>query len=149
MKLLSTDDINEILEKFRNENYLFLGVYSCDSDFNKIRNYNYTSIVFNTDPSYLPGTHWTGAFIDNINKIIYYYDSLGSVPNECIEKTLKSKCYKIITNKYIHQKNDKLCGFYVIYFILYNLHNIINNKIIKYPKNPNIKKIIEFNFDNH
>ena len=36
-----------------------------------------------------------------------------------------------------------------IYFILYNLHNIINNKIIKYPKNPNIKKIIEFNFDNH
>jgi Ulp1 family protease len=51
--------------------------------------HNYIGVIFNTDPHNKPGVHWVAVFIDNRNKIVDYFDSLGNTPNKNICSFLK------------------------------------------------------------
>jgi hypothetical protein len=73
--------------------------------------------VINTDPSYLPGTHWIAFYIDK-NKICYFFDSYGYQPKQYGLSSQFSKCSKIVyNNKKLQSNSSKVCGYYCIYFI--------------------------------
>lgn len=101
-------------------------------------------IIFNLDPHYKEGSHWTCMFIDLEKKYIFYFDSSGdSTPNEIslfIER-IKKQCeelnihMKVHVNKTQHQYTDGECGMYSLYTIiklLENKHSVnyfLNHKI--------------------
>lgn len=98
-------------------------------------------IIFNTDPSYLPGSHWVSLFINIKKKYIYFFDSTGDKPQEEIIKLvnkIKKESKKInlkmkfIVNKTKHQKKNTECGIYALYSIIELLQD--NEKLLKIKK---------------
>jgi hypothetical protein len=143
---LNTSNINEVeqqyLDLYKSKNFTFLGAQP--SDYSKIKRINYThlrksnnyiGIIFNTDPHNKPGVHWVSVFIDNRNKIVDYFDSLGNNPNKNICSFLKHfKNYHFNFNKVKHQKAGAQCGVYACFFLNQRLKGItmadINKQII-------------------
>jgi len=88
---------------------------------------NKIGIIFNTDPSYLPGSHWVSLFINIKKGYIYFFDSTGNKPQKEIKKLvnrIKKEAkqinlnMKFIVNKIIHQKKNTECGIYALYSIV-------------------------------
>lgn len=127
----NTNNINEIMEQYQDlykNKFQFLGAQP--SDFAKITSINWKkikqipniAIVFNTDTHNQPGSHWLAVFIDNVNKKVDYFDSLGKLPNKNIASFLKYfKKYQFTFNKKEHQKGGSNCGVYSCYFIIQRL----------------------------
>jgi Ulp1 family protease len=61
-----------------------------DFDVRKLLNskINTAGMVYNLDPSYLPGSHWVSMFIDcrKDKPIITYFDSAGKFPPYLIQE---------------------------------------------------------------
>lgn len=142
---LSTTNIDEIMEQYQylyKDTFEFIG--AVPSDYNKIVDINYKKlkgvdtigIIFNTDPHDKPGQHWVSIFINNLNKNIEYFDSLGNKPNKNMTLFLKNfKDYNIKINTKILQKdNSNECGLFSLNFIIEKLKgktflDIINSGI--------------------
>ena len=140
----NTNNINEIMEQYQDlhkSDFKFLGAQP--SDFNKLvklnwdslRKKKYIGIIFNTDTHTQPGKHWVATFIDNDNKTLEYFDSLGHIPNKYISSFLKHfKDYKFTINRRTHQRGDSNCGVYSCFFIIQSINGLsfddINKKII-------------------
>ena len=126
---LSTTNINQVeqqfLDLYKSKHFTFLGAQP--SDYSKIakinyknlkESHNYIGIIFNTDPHNKPGIHWVSVFIDNRNKILDYFDSLGNHPNKNICSFIKNfKNYHINLNTVKHQKIGSQCGVYACFFL--------------------------------
>lgn len=145
-KWLNTKDINAVLQQYQEvfKSFKFLG--ALPSDFYKIIKLNWSdlykyriiSIVFNLDEHTETGSHWVSFLIDNKNKTIEYYDSVGDNPNKNIEEFI-TKISKIFRNKYSikinnikHQHGNSECGVYAMYYITQrlsgnNFETITNN----------------------
>jgi Ulp1 family protease len=84
--------------------------------------------VFNLDNHNQSGSHWVAFLIDNKNKTIEYYDSVGNLPNKNINAFIKrvqnylhKNCkatYEILYNKTKHQYENNECGMFAIHFII-------------------------------
>jgi len=153
---LSTIDIENLLNQLdkKHKDFKFLGAVpiNFDEDIGKVNGFLTNScvsedlckldiidlinngirkigIVFNMDPHYKSGTHWTSMFIeiDNKNKnvSIEYFDSFGLSPKNEIKTLIErittklSSQYNIINriNKIKFQENNTECGVYSIYYI--------------------------------
>ena len=84
-------------------------------------------IIFNTDKHHQSGSHWIALLIDLNRKGIYYFDSVGIIyPEEInklinkINKQCESLNFKmdIQYNSNNHQLGNTECGVYVIHFII-------------------------------
>ena len=116
----------------------FLGAQPCD--FSKIIKLNWAQlkkkdnvgIIFNTDSHLQTGKHWLAVFIDNVNKKVDYFDSLGDPPNKNIASFLKHfKTYDFTINKKEHQKGNVLCGVYAVFYIIQRLKGMSFENITK------------------
>lgn len=90
-------------------------------------------IIFNLDPHYKPGSHWTALYIDIHKGLIFYFDSNG----DPIPIQVKMLVERIITQghelemKFVFNQNHPLqhqyenteCGIYVLYMITQLLSN--------------------------
>lgn len=127
----NTNNINEVMEQYQDlykDKFQFLGAQPSDFskvavvNWKKIKKIPYLGIIFNTDPHNQPGRHWLAVFIDNVNKKVDYFDSLGKLPNKNIASFLKYfKKYQFTFNKKEHQKGGSNCGAYSCYFIIERL----------------------------
>jgi hypothetical protein len=127
----NTTNINEIMDQYQDlykTKFKFLGAQPSDFskiiklDWKKLKQISYIAIIFNTDPHDKPGAHWIGVFIDNKQKTVDYFDSLGKLPNKNIGSFLKYfKKYKFTFNQKEHQKGGSNCGVYSCYFIIERL----------------------------
>lgn len=158
--LLTTDDINNVMNqynyKYKDSNdFYYLGTFPCDFytytkiNFKKLKTYNNIGIVFNLDTHDKPGTHWTSLFINNKTCNIYYFDSLGNEPNSHIKNFIKlyisknKNKFNVYINKHKHQKENKECGVYSIYFLIKKLENSFDdNEIIPDEKMSEYRKHI-------
>lgn len=98
---LSTIDINSVMNQYEKKypDFKFMGAVPIDFDSQasfggcvspelcKInlrdlikKNIRRIGVVFNSDPHYKPGAHWTSMFADLNNGGIYYFDSYGVPP---------------------------------------------------------------------
>lgn len=135
----NTYNINEIMQQYQDlykKTFTFLGAQP--SDFSKIIKINWKElkkkknigIIFNTDNHLQSGTHWLSVFIDNTNKKLDYFDSLGNLPNKNITSFLKHfKTYEFTINRTEHQKGQSACGIYSCYFIIQRLSGLSFNEI--------------------
>jgi hypothetical protein len=135
----NTNNINEIMQQYQDlykESFYFLGAQPCDYskiitvNWNKLKKNDNIGIIFNTDSHLQPGKHWLAIFIDNVNKKLDYFDSLGDLPNKNISSFLKHfKDYNFTINKTEHQKGNENCGVYSCYFIIQRLKGLSFDKI--------------------
>lgn len=137
----NTNNINEIMQQYEylyKDTFKFLGAQP--SDFSKIAQIKWKElkkiksigIIFNTDNHIQPGKHWVSVFIDNKNKTVEYFDSLGKMPNKNIASFLKHfSNYSFIINKKNHQKGNNNCGVYSCYFLIQRLKGITFEQITK------------------
>lgn len=127
----NTNNINEIMEQYQDlykHKFQFLGAQPSDFskivklDWKKLKSIPCIGIIFNTDPHDKPGQHWLAVFIDNKEKKVDYFDSLGKLPNKNIASFLKHfNTYQFTFNKKAHQKGGSNCGPYSCYFIIERL----------------------------
>ena len=86
-------------------------------------------IVFNLDPHYEKGLHWTSMFVDMKNASIFYYDSaLYPFPKEVnrLKKEIIKQgalmnppiLFKFKRNTNRHQNSSSECGMYCLFFII-------------------------------
>lgn len=100
----------------------------------KKKNINKLGVIYNHDKHYEPGSHWTGIYINILEKTVDYYDSYGTKPPKLIYEFMKkigNNEYKLIYNDKRHQYGGSECGMYSMYFILQRLENISMKEISK------------------
>lgn len=81
-------------------------------------------VVVNTDPDYLPGTHWTALYITE-GRIGYFFDSFGRYPQkEILHFLLKNTKLWFYNTKVIQDVSSSVCGKYCLLFLL---NFVLNN----------------------
>ena len=84
-------------------------------------------VIFNLDPHYKGGSHWTSLFIDIEDQFILYFNSTGEHIHPQINKfkdevvtqgKALSLPFEFYENKMEHQQSDTECGMYSLYFII-------------------------------
>lgn len=106
----------------------FLGVFACDR-VPPIHKFP-SSFVLNLDPSSEGGSHWVSVFAVSPHKL-YYFDSYGMAPNECVRKSL-GQFSKITRNTRVFQSlNSNICGHYSMLFIALSSMGVHFDRIIK------------------
>ena len=125
---MNTLEINRILDACKLTRDSYLGCYPSD----KIPIFTRfpSSCVINTDSSTGEGTHWVAIFAPNIRHI-FYFDSLGAMPNYNISKYLSSYINFKRNVKSYQSIFSNLCGQYCICFIYFlslnpNYKNFLN-----------------------
>ncbi len=82
-------------------------------------------IVFNLDPSHLPGSHWVAVYLGkNLHgTTVEYFDSYGDKPTKDIREFLESFGEPTV-NRVQHQRKNGVCGVYAINFLLSRLYGV-------------------------
>lgn len=134
---LNTNDINNVLKQYELKfpRFKFNGALPSDFwdyskiEYSKIKLYDYVGFIINLDTHDKPGSHWVCLLIDNKQKTIEFFNSVGNAPTKNI-KIFISKLrengllnYKLLINRKVHQRKDFDCGVYCIYYIIQRLHN--------------------------
>ncbi len=106
--------IHRLLSRSSTTHPYFLGVFPCDR-VPRARQYP-CGFVLNLDGAGEQGIHWVSVFMPNPQQI-WYFDSYGFGPNECILNGLGG-FKKFIRNAYMFQtRKSTNCGYYACYFI--------------------------------
>lgn len=110
-------EIEKIIRKDIVLSKTFLGIFASDQLNFKITK-RPCSMIVNTDPSSLPGTHWIAIYFDNHGDV-KYFDSYGRKPFlKQFDVFLKLNARKKDTNPLRLQSDDSyVCGMYCIYFL--------------------------------
>jgi len=148
---LSSIDIENVMKQYENEYPYFDFIGPSPIDFNSPKMYgecvweelchfnlkkylengkNKIGIIFNTDPHYLPGSHWISMFINIKQKYIFFFDSTGDKAPKEIEDFVKNIMeqglaenikFRYIENRKQHQKKNTECGVYSLFMIIHIL----------------------------
>ena len=76
------------------------------------------AIVFNLDPSHLPGSHWVAVYLD-FNGHAEYFDSTGLPPDPACCQLLRRVCPRIPIKKNTVALQDRtqVCGQFCVAFL--------------------------------
>ena len=111
---MNSNEINLFANSLNISN--FCGVFGLD-ELKQIDKHRKGLIIFNTQPTTLPGQHWIALSITV--DTIFYFDSLNSgfYSNECVAKFLIKMNKKVILNNIQIQPDvSNLCGVHCIVF---------------------------------
>lgn len=144
--LLTNFDIDDVMSRINNVDFLWNGVYACDFynyietlEFKKIlkrmNSRKQTAIILNTDSYTQNGSHWVCVFIDNYLKTIEFYDSFGKPPNVCVKVFINAlkkynTSYEYVENQKQQQKENIECGIYCIRYIIERIHGTDSFKLM-------------------
>ena len=111
---MNSNEINLFANSLNISN--FCGVFGLD-ELKQIDKHRKGLVIFNTQPTTLPGQHWIALSITV--DTIFYFDSLNSGfhSNECVAKFLIKMNKKVILNNIQIQPDvSNLCGVHCIVF---------------------------------
>ena len=135
-KWLSTLDIRPVMKQYEqnNSDFKFIGPTPVDFDHKTFfgsciseelckinlkgllkKNIYKLGVVFNMDPHYKSGSHWTSLYADFKKGAIYYFDSYGAIPPPEI---------RVLMNRIKHQGNTLLEKKFVNVNLLTNHHTV-------------------------
>lgn len=130
---LSSSEIEFVMMQYEQvyPKFTFIGVFPSDwfekfpreipqrSLFTKFAS---AGMVLNLDKSNQPGSHWVAVYMERRNGIIEvdYFDSTGKPPIPRIKRFLRELPFEkvIRVNAKCHQRGNRECGMYSMYFIL-------------------------------
>lgn len=125
---MNTLTIERRLSRSALTNRYFLGVFPCDR-VPRIHKFP-SSLVLNLDPASQAGSHWVAVFALSPHKL-YYFDSYGMAPTDCVRKSLQ-QFSKITRNNHIFQSlNSTICGHYSMLFIALSSSGMSFENIIR------------------
>jgi Adenovirus endoprotease len=115
---MDTVEIDFLMKNNRFTKPFFRGVYSCDKLPKKIFKKTPFCIVVNTDPSYMPGTHWLAFWIERNPKCIEMLDSFGVAPNPRFYSFLRKYSNRVMySNIQFQSDTSMVCGLYCLLFL--------------------------------
>lgn len=132
LKWLSNEDINKIMHQFELviPSFKFYAAVACDyyevypKEFPKdVMKYDDIAWIFNTDRTFQSGKHWVALYINNQNRTVEYFDSVGKEPNKYVLNFITRYFgqYRYSWSNVKHQKENNECGIYSIYWVLARL----------------------------
>ena len=75
--------------------------------------------VYNTDPHYLPGSHWIVVYISSDRQTGEYFDSFGRPPNQNFTSYMNGHCrYWTHNRRQLQSVSSKLCGHYCLMYCI-------------------------------
>ena len=79
------------------------------------------AIIFNLDPSHLPGSHWVTAHLNFTTESAEYFDSMGLPPDPACRQLLQDLCPRqpLRFNHIKLQDNTMVCGQFCVAFLKY------------------------------
>ena len=93
-----------------------------------------SAYICNTDPSYLPGSHWIVFWIHSPH-YAEFYDSLGKPPEyygEAFEIFLQNNCGSCVYNNIqIQNKKSVTCGYHILFYLWMKCYNYVMSQIIR------------------
>ena len=126
----------ELLALSRNNRHtanVIRGVFSSNNLPQKVSIYP-SAYICNTDPSYLPGSHWVVFWIDSPH-YAEFYDSLGKPPeyyDAAFDIFLRNNCRRCVYNNLeIQNKKSVTCGYHVLFYSWMKCYNYVMSQIIK------------------
>ena len=128
---MNSKELEKIISKDSLLRRTFVGVFASDElDF--VVQKRPACLIVNTDPSYMPGTHWIAIYIDARGNG-HYFDSFGrDVFCDQFVKFLKMNVKRVYMNKSRLQSSDTfVCGIYCIYFLYHRVRGINQSEILK------------------
>ena len=130
-KPLTTDDLTLALLSDTNTKQQFGDVCSITELPEKIQGKIY---IVNTDPHWLPGTHWVTCYFPTVGPA-EFFDSLGHGPHyyysdfQVFLLRNSNKGY-VYNKKNIQAHDSKTCGYYCLFYCLHRARGIPMNHII-------------------
>lgn len=144
---LSTEDLEKFLSSDDLLHFNSGGVFPIDNLPGKITK---KCFIINSDPSYLPGTHWFAIFFPK-KSYPEFFDSLGRNPkfySEDIINFLSKENKQIAYNcKRLQSTNSSTCGLFCLYFLYYRIRGYSFEKILEsFGKNLKMNDLIVIDF---
>ena len=127
---LANDEIENMMKKFKNNKYKFMGVFPANFDkYLKSKKLPHRfSFIMNLDNDKKRGSHWVSVLVDLKNDLsVEYYDSFGREPSDDFIKRIQKIINILKPNTYLKFKintvenqdsNTNNCGFFSMKFIL-------------------------------
>ena len=79
-------------------------------------NHKLALFIYNLEPSYARGSHWTSTYVKN--NVINYFDSFGLPPFEEMVNHAKRKNLTLLhQNQRLQNLYTTTCGYYCLYFL--------------------------------
>jgi len=103
----------------------FQGVFSCDT-----LPPNPRLLVCNTDPHYMPGTHWIAISVDSRGQG-EYFDSYGLEPAPVFRDYMNRHCRRWTYNRVKLQSIlSRFCGHYCCFYCVYRASGFNMSRIV-------------------
>ena len=126
---MNNNQISHLLSRHLATKSIFCGVYALDTLPCERRRRSPAAYIVNTDPHYLPGTHWILCYFPTTG-CAEYFDSFGKIPPPKIREFL-GKRYKY--NRFMLQNIfSSVCGQYTIYYIFKRAEGFSMDQVIHY-----------------
>lgn len=130
----------------------FRGVYSIDNIPKKIYKKTPFCMIVNTDPSFLPGTHWLACWVEKTPKCSEFFDSFGRSPNyDEILKLFRNYSNCVIFNNHQLQSDfSEICGQFCLLYLLFkcemwSMRKFVSifSKVDKIKNDSNVEKLFQ------
>ena len=97
--------------------YLNIPIKSVLSRDQKVpHNHKQTLFIYNLEPSYMRGSHWTSAYVKD--NVINYFDSFGMMPfQEMVDHAKKQNVTLLHQDQQIQNLYSSTCGYFCLYFL--------------------------------
>jgi hypothetical protein len=120
---------------------LFLGVFSSDNLPHKPG-----LMVVNTDPAFMPGTHWIAIYNDGVRG--EYFDSLGMEPTPTFRQYLNTHCkHWTFNDKQLQSVTSRFCGHYCVLFCLLRCRGENMRRIVScFTRDTGLNDVLVHNF---
>lgn len=127
---------HELLGKTRNNRHIadvMRGVFSSNNLPQKVSKYP-SAYICNTDPTFLPGSHWVVFWIHSPIRA-KFYDSFGNLPRYygvAFDVFLQNNCnYCVYNNVQIQHRDSDSCGYHVLFYIWMKCYNYLMSQVIR------------------
>lgn len=122
-------EISKLMRRFPSTKNRFIGVFSADKIPENFSPHRLPCcFIANTDPSWLPGSHWVCVFLDK-NGNIEYFDSYGRMPMSPKMKTFCRKNYQY-NPRMIQSLFSVSCGQFCIFYLVHRCKGISRKNVL-------------------
>ena len=130
--MLDTNQLECILSNISEGFNVTTGVLPCD-EVHTVESSRF-AIIINSDPHYLPGTHWLAFFRDSPDSVFEFYDSLAQDPSSYGEdfinfiKLQGGNCRRSLIQ--IQDVKQTTCGNHCVFYLYKRLRGFLMDEIV-------------------
>lgn len=115
---LSNVELDKMLRSNSLTRDAYVGAFPSDTTV-KVPSFRPFAAIFNVDPAFAPGSHWTAVYVGSLNRP-EYFDPLGKPPCENLRRWLEQFAHApLVLKRPIQSPNSILCGYFCMFYIFH------------------------------